>query len=125
MRWPCPDRRSAPGGRVRAWARRTAELQRELAAIAEVDPRWWLLAGGVALAEARAASEAYLACVAQPDADTFMGYRAPRPRDLVGEAIHRAHAARRARRELDGSLPDQPLAVTIDDVRGATTRPSQ
>jgi hypothetical protein len=110
---------------VRAWARRTAELQRELAAIAEVDPRWWLLAGGVAFAEVRAASEAYLACDAQPDADTFMGYRAPRPRDLVGDAIHRAHAARRALRELDGSLPDQPLAVTIDDVRGATTRPSQ
>lgn len=111
-------------GRVRAWARRTAELQGELAAIAEVDPRWWLLAGGVAVAETRAPSEVYLACDAEPDADTFMGYRAPRPRDLVLDAIHRATAARTALRELDGSLPEQPLAVTIDHSRGAQTRPS-
>ncbi len=109
---------------MRAWARRTAELQRELAAIAEVDPRWWLLAAAVALAETRAGSEIYLACDAEPDADTFMAYRAPRPRDLVADAIHRAHAARTALRELDGSFPGQPLAVTIDDARGATTRPS-
>ena len=43
-----------------------------------------------------------------------MGYRAPRPRDLVTDAIARASAARTALRELDGELPDQPLAVTID-----------
>ena len=110
---------------MRGWVRRTAELQRELAAIAEVDPRWWLLAGGVALAETRAQPEVYLACDAEPDADTFMGYRAPRPRDLALDAIHRAHAARTALRELDGSLPDQPLAVTIDHSRGAETRPSE
>lgn len=110
---------------MRAWARRTLELQRELAGIAEVDPRWWLLAGGVAFAETRAPPEVYLACDAEPDADTFMGYRAPRPRDLVIDAIARANAARTALCELDGSLPDQPLAVTIDHSSGAETRPSE
>jgi hypothetical protein len=115
-----PDRRA----RVAAWARRTADLQREFAAIAEVDPRWWLLAAGVAFAETRTPSEVYLACDAEPDADTFMGYRAPRPRDLVIDAIDRANAARTALLELDGNLPDQPLAVTIDHSRGGETRPS-
>jgi hypothetical protein len=99
-------------------------LQRELAAIAEVDPRWWLLAGGVALAETRALPEVYLACDAEPDADTFMGYPAPPPHDLVIDAIRRAGAARTALRELDGSLPEQPLAVTIDRSRDAQTRSS-
>jgi hypothetical protein len=112
------------GARVRAWARRTAEIQGELAAVAEVDPRWWLLAGGVALAETRARSEVYLACDAEPDGDTFMGYRAARPRNVVLDAIHRASAARTALRELDGGLPDQPLAITIDRSRGADTRQS-
>lgn len=110
---------------MRAWLHRTAELHRELAAIAEVDPWWWLLAGGVAFAEVHAPPEIYLACDAEPDADTFMGYRAPRPRDPVGDAIVRAQAARTALRELDGSLPDQPLAVTIDRSRGAETPPSE
>jgi len=105
---------------VRAWARRTAELQRELAAIAEIDRRWWLLAGGVALVETRATPEIYLACDAEPDADTFMGYRATRPRDPVVDAIQRAMAARTALRELDGTLPDQPLAVTIAHSSGET-----
>ena len=88
---------------MRAWARRTAELQRELAAIAEIDRRWWLLAGGVALAETRATPEIYLACDAEPDADTFMGYRATAParsggrRDPPREG--RAHRAARARRQ--------------------------
>jgi hypothetical protein len=109
---------------MRAWARRTAELQRELAAIADVDPRWWLLAGGVALAETRARAEVYLACDAEPDADTFMGYRAVRPHDVAGDAIARARAARTALRELDGTLPDQPLAITIDRSRGGQTRAS-
>ena len=110
---------------MRAWARRTAELQHELAAIAEIDPRWWLLAGGVAFAETRAPPEIYLACGAEPDADTFMGYRATRPRDPVVDAIHRAMAARTALRELDGSLPDQPLSVAIDHASDAETRPSK
>jgi len=109
---------------VRAWARRTVELQRELAAIAEVDPRWWLLAGGVAFAEAWAPPEIYLACDAEPDADTFMGFPAEPPRDLASDAIARAKAARTALRELDGELPDQPLAVTIDRASGGIARPS-
>ncbi len=110
---------------VRAWARRTAEIQRELAAIAEVDPRWLLLAGGVALAETRVLPEVYLACDSEPDADTFMGYRAAPPRDPVRDAIDRARAARVALRELDGSLPQQPLAVTIDRSHPSEMRPSE
>ena len=109
---------------MRAWARRSAELQRELAAIAEVDPRWWLLAGGVAFAEVWARPAVYLASDAGADADTFMGYRAPCPRDLVTDAIQRAEAARTALRELDGELPDQPLAVTIHPASGGATRAS-
>ena len=105
------------------WARRAVELQRELAAIAEVDPRWWLVAGGVALAETRARPEVYLACDAAPDADTFMGYRAPRPRDPIADAIARARAARTAVRELDGILPEQPVAVPIAHARGASLEP--
>lgn len=110
---------------MRAWLGRTVALQRELAAIAEHDPRWWLLAAGVAIAETRATPEVYLACDAEPDADTFMGYRAPPPRDLVGDAIDRAVTARAALRELDGELPDQPLAVTIDCSRAARTLASR
>jgi hypothetical protein len=110
---------------VRGWVRRTAELHRELAAIAEVDPRWWMLAGGVAAAETWAPPDLYLACDAEPDADTFMGYRAPRLRDPVVDAISRANAARTALRELDGGFPDQPLAVTIDRASGAASRPSE
>jgi hypothetical protein len=108
-----------------AWVRRTAALQGELAAIAEVEPWWWLLAAGVAIAETRAPPEIYLACDAEADADTFMGYRAPRSRDPVAGAIARAQAARTALRELDGSLPEQPLAVTIDRTHSTLTRPSQ
>lgn len=115
--WPRSD--ADDEGRVRAWLRRTAEIQGELAAIAEVDPRWWLLAGGVAVAETFARPDTYLACDAEPDADTFMGYRAPRPLDPVRDALVRARAARTALRELDGTLPDQPLAVTIESARGA------
>src|SRR5688572_15159851 len=91
---------------VRAWARRTVELHRELASIADVDPRWWVLAGSVAFAETRSPSGIYLACGAEPDADTFMAYREGRPHDLVSHAIERARAARTALRELDGTLPD-------------------
>jgi len=89
-------------------------VQRELAAIAEVGSPWWLLAGAVALAETRTSPAAYLSCDATPDADTLMGYRAPPPHNVVTDAIDRAYAAQTALRELDGTLPDQPLAVTID-----------
>ncbi|MEO8842205.1 MAG: hypothetical protein ABI591_05330 [Kofleriaceae bacterium] len=104
------------------WAKRTVGLHRELAAIAEVDPRYWLLAGGVAITEQWGHGEAvYLACDAEPDADTFMAYRAPRPRDLVADAIVRAKAARTAILETDRELPDQALAVTIDHASNAAT----
>lgn len=113
---------------MRAWLRRTAELQFELAAIAEVDRRWWLLAAGVALAEPFAPKEMYLACDAEPDADTMMMFRAAQPpnvvADVVADAMARANAARTALREIDGTLPGQPLAVTVQRSNGAVTVPS-
>ncbi|MDX2092759.1 MAG: hypothetical protein SFX73_33140 [Kofleriaceae bacterium] len=110
------------------WLRRTLELHRELAEIAEIaelDPRWWLLAGSVALAETRTRPHAYLACGVEPDADTFMGQRSPPPSDLVADALVRARAARTALRELHGILPDQPLAVTLDHTWPGGIRPSR
>jgi hypothetical protein len=50
---------------------------------------------------------------AEPSADTFLGHRALPAHDPLREAIDRARAARTALRELDGTLPDQPLAVTL------------
>jgi len=110
-----------PGARVRAWARRVADLHGELAAVADADPRWWLLAGGAAAAETWPSRASYVISDAEPDADTFIGYRAPRPRDPLAHALARARAARTAIRALDGELPDQPLAVTIHrDARAVT-----
>ena len=92
---------------MRAWARRAAALHGELRSLAELrDPRWWLVAGGAALPwEPRAA---YVVSDAEPGADTFIGHVAP-PRDPIALA----KAARIAIRELDGMLPDQPLAATV------------
>ena len=92
---------------MRAWARRAAALHGELRSLAELrDPRWWLVAGGAALPwEPRAA---YVVSDAEPGADTFIGHIAP-PRDPIALA----KAARIAIRELDGTLPEQPLAVTV------------
>ncbi len=104
---------------MRAWARRAATLHGELAAIADVDPRWWLLAGGAAVAETAPPRAVYVKCDADPEADTFLGHAAPPPRDPIADAISRARAARTALRELDGLLPDQPLAVTLRQ-RGET-----
>ncbi len=98
-----------------SWLKRTRELQRELADIGARGPAWSLLAGGVAFAETRAGPDVYLACDTSPDADTFMGYPADAPADPIADAIARARAARTALAELDGSLPAQPLAVTIAD----------
>ena len=109
---------------MRAWFSRTTALQRELAAIADVNRRWWLLAAGVALAEPYAPKEIYLACDAEPDADTMMMFRASLPADPVADAIARAIAARTALREIDGTLPGQPLAVTVKRADGAITVPS-
>ena len=109
---------------MRAWARRAATLHGELAAIAEVDPRWWLLAGGAAVAEASSPRAAYVGSDAEPGADTFIGHAAPPPRDPAADAITRARAARTALRELDGTLPDQPLAVTLHRGRETVLQPS-
>ncbi|HEY6033735.1 MAG TPA: hypothetical protein VIV58_05730, partial [Kofleriaceae bacterium] len=108
------------------WARLAAELHRELREVADlaaIDPRWWLLAGGAALPWARAG--AYVISDAEPASDTFIAHPAPAPRDPIGDAIARAHAARAAIRALDGELPDQPLAVTLRrSVIGAFVEPS-
>jgi hypothetical protein len=98
---------------TRGWVRRTAELHDELTAIAGGDPRWWLLAGAAALVEPWPARPDYLASDAEPGTDTFIGYRCAPPIDPLRDAIERARAARIALRELDGTLPDQPLAVTL------------
>ncbi len=106
---------------ARRWANLAAELHRELREVAElgsIDPRWWVLAAGAALPWARAAT--YVISDAEPAADTFIGHAAPPPGDPIREAIARAHAARSAIRALDGQLPGQPLAVTIQrDATGA------
>jgi hypothetical protein len=104
---------------MRAWYRRAAALHGELAGLAELrDPRWWLIAGGAALPwETRAA---YVTSDAEPATDTFIGHVIS-PRDPIALA----RAARTAMRELDGELPDQPLAVTIRRTpSGAVAEPS-
>ncbi|HEX3483095.1 MAG TPA: hypothetical protein VHT91_49130 [Kofleriaceae bacterium] len=109
---------------MRGWIRRTAELRGELAALAGDDLRWWLLAGGAAVAERWPARPGYLASDAEPGADTFIGHRAALPADPLRDAIDRARAARTALRDLDGTLPDQPLAVTIARGGRAIPEPS-
>ncbi|HEU0034997.1 MAG TPA: hypothetical protein VFQ53_30435 [Kofleriaceae bacterium] len=97
----------------RSWAKRTQELHGELSAIAKTDLAWWLLAGGAAAAEPWGAAGEYVISDATPTGDTFLGTHEPTPRDPVADAIVRARAAAAALRELDGELPAQPLAVTI------------
>ena len=109
---------------MRGWARRTAELHGELAAIAEPDPRWWLLAGGAAAAEPLPPRESYVISDAEPGADTFLGYRTARPADPFADAVARARAAQQALRELDGQFPDQPLAVCVRRGADAEIEPS-
>jgi hypothetical protein len=108
----------------RSWVRRTGELHGELAALVDDDPRWWLIAGGAAVAEPWRARPGYVASDAEPGADTFIGYRAASGGDPLRDAIDRARAARTALRELDGTLPDQPLAVTVSRSDRAVTVPS-
>jgi hypothetical protein len=103
------------------WLGRAAELHGELAAVAGRDPRWWLLAGGAAVTERWPARPGYVASDAEPGADTFLGYRAAPAADPLRDAIDRARAARTALRELDGTLPEQPLAVTVARGRRAST----
>jgi len=60
-----------------SWMRRTQSLHGELSAIADVapgDPRWWLVAGGVAVTEPWAPrSTSYVISDAEPGADLFKG----------------------------------------------------
>ncbi|MBK9036956.1 MAG: hypothetical protein IPL61_37845 [Myxococcales bacterium] len=98
---------------IRAWAGRAASLHDELGAIAELDWRWWPIAGAVAVAEAAPARAGYVKRDADPDADALLAHVTPAPADPIADAIARARAARTAIRELDGALPDQPLAVTL------------
>ncbi|HTL36417.1 MAG TPA: hypothetical protein VL326_24965 [Kofleriaceae bacterium] len=104
-----------------SWRTRTRELHAELAALADPAPWWWLIAAGVAAGESlpQPTPPTYLACDAEPDADTLIAYRSQRPRDVVADAIARARAARTAILELDGTLPDQPLAVTLNGSHNA------
>ncbi len=109
---------------MKQWMRRASELHAELAQIADVrDRRWWVVAGGAALDWH--ARTTYVASDAEPSADTFIGYEAPAPSDPLADAFARAHAARTALRELDGTLPNQPLAVTVKrSANGAVLVPS-
>jgi hypothetical protein len=108
---------------------RVAELRHlvdEVGAVSWSDPRWWALVSAIAATEARDSSAAYLLSDADPDADTFMAWPAPRPPAgrAIAEAIGLARAARAAIRELDGELPGQPLAGTVSvGTRGATIAP--
>jgi hypothetical protein len=63
----------------------------------------------------------YVLSDAEPASDTFIGHVTPAPVDVIADAIARAHAARQAIRELDGELPDQPLAAIVE-VAGASAR---
>jgi hypothetical protein len=85
----------------------------EVAPAAWLDPRWWALVSAVAAIETRPSASAYLVNDAGPRGDTFMAWAAPRPRDVVAEAVALARAARAALADLDGALVDQPLAGTI------------
>jgi hypothetical protein len=112
---------------VLRWARRAAALHDELAAVADVsatDPRWWVVAGGAAFPWDE--SGTYVASDAEPSADTFIGHVATAPADVMAYAIARVYAARAALLELDGKLPAQPLAVTLERTsHGARTHASK
>lgn len=88
------------------------------------DPAWWFMIGATAALEPRGRRHAgaYLASDAGPAADTFMGLAGPGPRSAaawIAWAIAAAHAAVDAIARLDGTLPEQPLAVTIARTDGA------
>jgi hypothetical protein len=93
--------------------RRSVQLHRELAALADIDAWWWVLAGGTAALEQLPPRTNYVLHDAEPASDTFIGHRTTVPEDPIRDAIARAHAARAAVRDLDGELPDQPLARTV------------
>lgn len=107
-----------------AWPRRARELAADLAELTEPTLAWSALAAAAALLEPQHRERAYLACDAAPDGDTFMGTPAPPPAAPVDDAIARARAAQLAVRELDGTLPGQPLAVALPGARAARPVPS-
>lgn len=94
------------------------------------DPAWWGLLGAVAVLEPRGrrAGPAYLVSNAEPSHDTFMAAEVPGPGAAdaapawIAWAVTAAHAAVCAIDALDGTLPGQPLAVTIDFARGLASR---
>jgi hypothetical protein len=100
------------------FVRRAAAVYRDIAEIADIagDPRWWLLASAAAVRWPTRA-DGYLASDAEPAGDTFIGFPSE---PLDPRAL--ADAARQAIRALDGTLPGQPLAVTVKrDLYGART----
>lgn len=87
-------------------------------------PAWWALYAAVTMAERLGRRRtAYLASDAEPRADTLMGVPGPAAADdaagRIGWAIAAAHALVRAVIARDGTLPEQPLTVTIALERGA------
>jgi hypothetical protein len=112
---------------IRRW-RELHALAEEVGVVDRRDPAWWFVLGGSALLEAIAqatdADAPYVASDGEPHGDTFMGWPAAAPRDLagaIGAMVADAAAASRAIVELDGTLPEQPLAVAIRAGGGART----
>lgn len=107
--------------------RRAAELRALVDEVAPTrwrhDPAWWGIIGAAALLEPRGrrAGAAYLVSNAEPSHDTFMALARPGPSTRaawIAWAVSMAHAAVRAIAALDGTLPGQPLAVTIANQAG-------
>ncbi len=101
---------------LRAWADRASTLRAELAELDDLDDldvRWWGLAAIAAVLETLPGDARYVIHDAQPASDTFLAIRAPSPLDPFAYAVARAHAARSVLRSLHGTLPEQPLAVTV------------
>lgn len=110
-------------------APRLLQLHQQLAEVSDArDPRGWILSSVAALGDSLPARAIpYMISDAAPRQDTFMGHEAPAPEDrasAIVEGVLTVHAARRALRALDGELPEQPLATTLDRRGAARTAPS-
>ncbi len=98
---------------------RLHRLHRQLAEIADPrDPRSWLLTSLAALGDALPTRPLpYLISDGEPHADTFLAWEAPPPEcraAAIVEGVLAALAARASLRAIDGELPEQPLATTLD-----------